>query len=400
MDELRIVAPYHANNGYSKHARALLACALAAGYRVQAVESDMVRKLSCRATDDGWVMVPAEEMPSTEKIHPSQLPEVTAALSTTVSPSAPTILLQVPHRMDEWHEWRRERGITGPLLGYTMLECDRMRPWMTETLSRLDGLLAPSEWVYNLFTRDCPRVSCVIMPDPVDPRTMRPLPDDLIVQAPGNRTLRRAVTSRVLGRDNIPSFLFLAVGTSHPRKNWGVMMHAFAEEFAGQDVGLIYHCRGSQDVLHMAAGCRRHGAWVEVSQKDLSDPDMAGLYGEADCLVAVGCEGFGLPIIEAALMERPAIVLDIGGQADLVTAATGYEVPAEMAPAVGQDPHYFSSGAQWATCSVLELRHAMQWAHLLKQWLRRQGLAAGERALTYTPEALAPRLRIAIEALA
>ena len=50
-------------------------------------------------------------------------------------------------------------------------------------------------------------------------------------------------------------------------------------------------------------------------------------YQQADVLLALGSEGFGLPLVEGMATGLPVIVLDAAGQADVVADAAGAVLP-------------------------------------------------------------------------
>ncbi len=378
MDELRIVAPWHDLSGYSKHARALLRTAILAGYRVEAVESDYRTEAYVRldAETGGFKTETRRVAKGDLKWAPAvQVPEVEEALATKVPMDAPTILLQLPMMMDRWREYS-----SGPRIGYTMVECDSLRPEVSRAMQGVDLVLAPSMFVEHVFMTSGPHSRVLVLPDQVDDRV---LPLD-------------AAPLPVAGK---PAFLFVSVGSSHERKHWRELMHGFAEEFTGEDVGLIMKANPSQDMQALAAACREYGAWVKVEDEPWSEERMAGLYQAADCIVGIGHEGFGLPFVEGAFFGKASVALDRGGAADFVGWESGYPVRSEMVPCAGLIPRYFPSYGKWASCSVRNLRIRMRTAYVdrLNGALDRRGQTAKQKAQAYTPAAMAPRLREVVD---
>jgi glycosyltransferase involved in cell wall biosynthesis len=383
--ELRIVAPFHAGSGYSRHARALLLCALAAGYRVEAVESDMDRELAAIETGGELHYEAREIAPSGRAIPDHQRAVVAEALSTRVHAAAPTILLQLPLSLAHWPQFHE-----GPCLGYTMVECNGIRESVASAMRCVDGLLAPSQYVAEVFGRCLPGMPVAVMPDPVDPHSLSP---------EGPRW----------GGCPGPAFLFGTVTTGHARKHWRELMQAFAEEFTGEDVRLVVKTSGAHGEMDaLARGCQAYGADVRVVRETWDEATLASFYRRMDCYVGVGHEGFGLCFVEAGLCGTPSVALDIGGQTDVVTEETGYLVNAEMQPCIGQHPAYFASEFQWAGCTVPELRRTLRRAyegrdpgpgahiHFAGELKEKDPLALA-RSLGYTPDALASRLRNIVE---
>jgi glycosyltransferase involved in cell wall biosynthesis len=117
---------------------------------------------------------------------------------------------------------------------------------------------------------------------------------------------------------------FLMVGTIEPRKGYLQTLHAFDALWAqGVDVNLVIvgkegwkplpdHQR--RDIPQTVQAFRNHAEqgkhlfWLE----GISDEYLEQIYAHASCLIAASYdEGFGLPLIEAALHGVPLLVRDI-----------------------------------------------------------------------------------------
>lgn len=128
---------------------------------------------------------------------------------------------------------------------------------------------------------------------------------------------------KVLGRIKArPSFLM--VGTIEPRKGYLQTVDAFSLLWqAGQDVNLVIvgregwrglpdDCRrtipNTMTCLRDHAELGRRLIWLE----DASDEYLECAYAASTCLIAASeCEGFGLPLIEAAQRKIPILARDI-----------------------------------------------------------------------------------------
>lgn len=108
---------------------------------------------------------------------------------------------------------------------------------------------------------------------------------------------------------------FLTVGTIEPRKSYAQILSAFEELWAdGIEANLVII--GKQgwmvekliDAIREHKELNRHFFWLQ----SISDEYLEKVYASSDCLiVASQGEGFGLPIIEAAVHNLPVIARDI-----------------------------------------------------------------------------------------
>jgi glycosyltransferase involved in cell wall biosynthesis len=125
---------------------------------------------------------------------------------------------------------------------------------------------------------------------------------------PGNdeSMLRRLVSSR-------PSFLM--VGTIEPRKGHAFTLDAFDKFWSeGGDAALVIAGKQGWNIDALCARLRKH---PEIGKRliwldNATDAQLQQLYRECSCLIAASeGEGFGLPLIEAALHDLPILARDI-----------------------------------------------------------------------------------------
>ena len=108
---------------------------------------------------------------------------------------------------------------------------------------------------------------------------------------------------------------FLMVGTVEARKGHKAVLNAFEELWANNyDVSLVLVGKPGWKVEELIDKIKKHSLlnkklfWLN----NASDELLEALYKEATALIAASYgEGFGLPLIEAALHRRPLIVRDI-----------------------------------------------------------------------------------------
>jgi GT2 family glycosyltransferase len=335
LKTLRIVAPYHNVGGYSHAARGLLAAALLAGFTVEAVESE-TNEVHALRLDGAPSQRQVPRFPG-KPIPTCQLEELQQALRTTVSHDAPTILMGNPGMMAEYPEY-----CAGPRIGYTMLESDTLQPQWAQACRNVDLLLAPSSWCVETLRRCVPGVPVELLPICVDERLWSP------------EGLKRMISP---GQS---PFLFLSIFSTCERKGWRKTIQAFAEEFRGENVGLVLKPTRVAEVEELADWARSMGAGIEIIKGELSDYEMACLYRACDVYVSPSAEGFGVPLVEAGMCGLPSVALAAGGAADIVTRFNGYPVEVEWEPCVGQLPQIYPSSHKWPTCTVGSLRAAMR----------------------------------------
>ncbi len=340
MKELRLVAPLHHNSGYAKAGRALLASAIAAGYSVEAVETDLDSGVSVSVDGHArrWHAPKFRNTPRPAV----QEAELRQALGNRVSADAPTLILNPPHGLSNFPEW-----CDGPRIGLTMLEADTLNPLWANAARNVDLLLAPSPWNVETLTRDVKGVCTQLFPLCVDERLWSPSPQPL---------------SRAAGRGAIdrPDFLFCSVFSTCERKGWRALIQAFSEEFTGESVGLLLKPSRIAEVEELKEWACERGAWVRILDDQLTDAEMAEFYRAADCFVLPSAEGFGLTFIEAMMCGLPVIGLDKGGTQQIVTEENGYPIPSSMVPCIGQLPQIYRSDHRWPQAAVPDIRAAMR----------------------------------------
>lgn len=363
--ELRIVGPVHNASGYAAACRAILRSANLAGYRVQAVEAEFDTEISL--FQDGRRVEERIPMFLDKPVHPLCVAEREAAFRTRVADDAPTIVMTDPFHVSLFHEFG-----TGARIGLSMLESDTVHPLWARSASNLDLLLAPSSACAAAFSKS---VKCPVgfLPLPVDERLWSDAGEKM----------------EILDEDFFrPSFLFCSVFSTCERKHWRLMLQAFAEEFRGEDVGLVVKCNRGSEVEELAQWLRTAGAWIKVygfgvkgiaprrgeylpmaeteeERKDSvwTDEKLASFYRACDAYIGIGAEGFGMPLVEAAYCGLPLIGLDGGGTKDILDDIGGWRVPAIQERAIGQVPQVYPSSHKFPTCSLEGLRETLRDAY-------------------------------------
>lgn len=196
------------------------------------------------------------------------------------------VLLGWPNRFGSYLDGSCSRR---PVVAITMFETDQLPTGWARLLNECASVVLPAAWLVDVYRRAGVRVPLAVVPL-------------------GIRETYQFIT-RPAGRR---PFTFLTVATSGLRKGWDVAIRAFCRAFGSDpDYRLIVKVRDRPlDPGPLPAT-------IELLAADLSDEEMAGLYGQVDVAVfAARGEGFGLPAREAAATGLPVIATAWSGLAD------------------------------------------------------------------------------------
>lgn len=134
---------------------------------------------------------------------------------------------------------------------------------------------------------------------------------------------------------------FLMVGTIEPRKCHEQVFHAFRMLWSeGYDINLVIVGKVGWKVgalLKEITSCFEYGRRLFLIN-DASDEYLTWIYSHSDCLIAASIgEGFGLPIVEAALHKISIIARDLPVFTEIAGDGAYYfsgESPANLAAAI------------------------------------------------------------------
>ena len=180
-------------------------------------------------------------------------------------------------------------------------------------------------------------------------------------------------------------FRFLHVSSCFPRKGVDVLLEAFGRAFTGADrVSLIIKTFPN---IHNAieiqlADFRKRfpdAAPVILINKDISEGELADIYKRCDALVAPSRgEGFGLPLAEAMLFEKPVITTAYGGQMDFCSTENAWLVDYQFACA---QTHMEQFNSVWAEPDLDDLTRILREVHTASDEERLRRAQAGKQAL-------------------
>ena len=270
-----------------------------------------------------------------------------------------------------WGENLARFGGAGDLFVKTAWESSRLPADWPARLDRARAVIVPSRWAARVFRDSGVTVPVEVAHEGIDPAVYP------YVERPAR-----------------PGPTTLVVGVLAARKNFRAAVAAWKLAFADDpDARLILKARFQLE--------RYEPDDPRVRVCDSNEPTRGILhwYREADILLALGNEGFGLPLIEGMATGLPAVALDSEAQGDVCREAPDCLLPVPAAswadvedPAFGRcgvralpDIPAAAAALRWVADHPTEARElgrrASEWAHAQRNvWdLGPQTLAAIER---------------------
>lgn len=175
-----------------------------------------------------------------------------------------------------------------------MWESTELPPGFAERLNHAQAVIVPSTWVAHTFTACGVRTPINVVPQGVDPDRYHPQ-----LRAESADGLTTLIVASWCGRKNIPESI----------SAWRA---AFGDNPTAR---LIIKSRFS---WHRYVPDDPRITFVDTEERTAG---IAHWYHRADVLLALGGEGFGLPLIEGMACGLPVIALDAQGQADVCADA-------------------------------------------------------------------------------
>jgi glycosyltransferase involved in cell wall biosynthesis len=199
--------------------------------------------------------------------------------------------------------WPRENlcrlAATRDLFLYTMWESSLLPAGYAESLSGCRAIFVPTEFVRQVFVDSGVTCAIIVIPLGIDPATYH-----------------------LETRPERAGLHVLTVGTFVPRRNIEVGVEAWKLAFADDpDARLTIKSRFK--VRPFASDDPR----IRFIDSDEATVGVAQYYRDADVLLALGSEGFGLPLVEGMATGLPVIALNSEGQADICRAARDLVLP-------------------------------------------------------------------------
>lgn len=227
-----------------------------------------------------------------------------------------------PVLYDCWPRPELEQYLAAPeLFIHTMWESSRLPEGWPERLNHARAVIVPTSFVAGVCRASGVTASVEVVPEGLDPDVYRPL----------TRPERPGVTTLIVGT---PS------GRKHVREGIAAWQTAFAGD---PDARLIVKTRFGG----AGAGPLPPDPRIRVVDREERTRGIAHWYGEADVLLALGNEGFGLPMIEGMATGLPVVALASEGQGDLCREVPDLLLPVEPGHyEVADEPPYGRPGVR------------------------------------------------------
>jgi glycosyltransferase involved in cell wall biosynthesis len=200
----------------------------------------------------------------------------------------------------------------------SMFEASRLPSGWAARLNQARAVIVPTRFVADVFRASGVAVPVTVVPDGIDPAAY---PYVARPERPGITTLIvGAVYNRLYGLAGLADRKHLPEGIA-----------AWQQAFAGDpDARLILKCRWGQPEDFPA------DPRIMLVPDEERTRGIAHWYEQADVLLALGSEGFGLPLVEGMATGLPVVALASEGQADVCAEAGDCVLAVQPA---GFEPH-------------------------------------------------------------
>jgi glycosyltransferase involved in cell wall biosynthesis len=252
-----------------------------------------------------------------------------------------------------------ERYAVGEHFIHTMWESSKLPADWPHKLNRARTVMVPTHFVARVFRDNGVTRPIVVIPDGIDPEVYRWV----------DRPRRPAITT-------------LMVGVIVPRKHVEKGIEAWQLAFDGNpDARLILKAR---------YGGEGHEGFTlpndpRILLVDESEPTRGILhwYARADVLMALGSEGFGLPLVEGMATGLPVVALASEGQGDVCQEAGDLVLSVEPAGWEPADQVGFGICGVRGYPDVQAVAKRLSWVAANPAAARELGRAASEWARKY-----------------
>jgi glycosyltransferase involved in cell wall biosynthesis len=249
-----------------------------------------------------------------------------------------------------WPEPALQPYLSRPdLFIHTMWESSRLPDGWAEQINRAKAAIVPSKFVVKVFRDSGVTVPIEVVPDGVDEEVYHFI----------DRPLKEGVTT-------------LTVGPVDNRKNVRRGIAAWKETFADDPTARLI-IKTQYNYQNYVPDDPR------IRYVDVVEPTRGIMhwYEQADVLLALGSEGFGLPLVEAMATGLPVIALSSEGQADVCRDARDLVLP--VAAAEWEVYHSgFGPFGIHGVPAVTDVSDRLRWVAANREEARAMGRAASK----------------------
>ncbi|CAM5242399.1 MULTISPECIES: glycosyltransferase family 4 protein [Streptomyces] len=273
-----------------------------------------------------------------------------------------------PLVFNSWVRPELDRFAGRPHLVHTMWESSRLPASWIGPLNRARALMVPTRFVARMFRDSGITVPVEVTPDGVDadvyPYVTRPE--------------REGITT-------------LVVGTVVPRKHVSEAVAAWNLAFADDPAArLVIKARFGAEGR---AGLTSRDARVTIVDENEPTRGILHWYEQADVLLALGSEGFGLPLVEGMATGLPVIALSSEGQGDVCADAGDLVLPVAPSRWEGVYESHLGHCGVRGVPDVAEVARHLRWVADHRDEARALGRAASawahkERDIWQKPKAM------------
>ena len=238
---------------------------------------------------------------------------------------------------------------------YTMWEGSRLPPGWAGYINRTRAAIAPTRFVAQVFRDSGVTVPVEVVQQGIDPNVYS------YIERPERAGLTTLIVGTVIARKNV-------------REGVAAWKKAFADD---PEARLIIKSRF------------RYGNFVpddpriEFVDDNETTRGIAHWYRQADVLLALGNEGFGLPLVEAMATGLPVVALRSEGQGDVCEDADGLMLPVPPAQWVEMNTKPYGPGGVRGVPDPAVVADRLRWVATHRDEARAMGRAAAAWTLEH-----------------
>ena len=230
----------------------------------------------------------------------------------------------------------------------TMWESSRLPAGWAERLNQALAVIVPSKFLVDVCRHSGVTVPIEVIPEGIDPDIYYAL----------ERPERQGITTLIVGT---------LVKRKHTLEGIAAWKLAFADD---------PHARLLIKARFNYGNYTPDDPRIQLIHDSEATRGIAHWYQQADVLLALGNEGFGLPLIEGMATGLPVIALNSEGQADVCEVAGEFLLPVQPASWEESNEPPFGPAGVRGVPSVEEVANQLRWVATHRQ----QALAMGQAA--------------------